>query len=72
MSDIEDYIRKYNSMKPSELIEELCGIKLFEYQKIMVDTLDKFPKPYLFVLHRNNIWDDEYIQMVIDSLCPKE
>lgn len=65
MSDVEDYMRKYKSMKPSELIEELCGIKLFEYQKIMVDTLDKFPKTYTFIPRRNDIW------MVIDSLYLK-
>ena len=34
-----DYIKKLQTMKPSEVIEEIWGIKLLSYQKIMVDGL---------------------------------
>lgn len=36
-----DYIKKLQTMKLSEAIEEIYGIKLLQYQKIMVDKTDK-------------------------------
>lgn len=30
-------LRKYQKMKPSEFLEYVFGIKLFAYQKILVD-----------------------------------
>lgn len=34
-----EYIKKLQTMKLSEAIEELWGIKLLQYQKTMVDTI---------------------------------
>lgn len=34
-----DYIKKLQTMRPSEVIEEIWGIKLLSYQKVMVDEL---------------------------------
>ena len=31
-------LRKYQKMKPSEFIEYVFGIKLFAYQKILIDV----------------------------------
>ena len=31
-------LRKYQKMKPSEFVEYVFGIKLFAYQKILVDV----------------------------------
>ena len=43
--------RKYQKMKPSEFLEYVFGIKLFAYQKVLVDTLaDK--KKFYFPIYR--------------------
>ena len=39
--DREELLRKYRNMKPSEFIEEVFGIKLLAYQKILVDSEKK-------------------------------
>lgn len=39
-------LRKYQKMKPSEFIEYAFGIKLFAYQKILVDVFVKRKKFY--------------------------
>lgn len=34
-----EYLKKLQTMKPSEYIEEVFGIKLLQYQKYIVDTI---------------------------------
>lgn len=44
-------LRKYQKMKPSEFIEYAFGIKLFAYQKILIDVFaDK--KKFYFPIYR--------------------
>ena len=33
-----EILRKYQKMKPSEFLEYIFGIKLFAYQKILIDV----------------------------------
>ena len=33
-----EILRKYQKMKPSEFLEYVFGIKLFAYQKILIDV----------------------------------
>lgn len=47
----KEYIKKLQSMKPSEAIEEIFGIKLLYYQKIFVDLMDKNQKYYITFSH---------------------
>ena len=42
-------LRKYQKMKPSEFVEYVFGIKLFVYQKVLVDTLADKKKFYLYL-----------------------
>lgn len=39
-------LRKYQKMKPSEFLEYVFGIKLFAYQKILVDVFTDKKKFY--------------------------
>ena len=39
-------LRKYQKMKPSEFVEYVFGIKLFTYQKVLVDILADKKKFY--------------------------
>ena len=39
-------LRKYQKMKPSEFLEYALGIKLFAYQKILVDIFADKKKFY--------------------------
>lgn len=39
-------LRKYQKMKPSEFIEYAFGIKLFAYQKILIDVFINEKKFY--------------------------
>ena len=39
-------LRKYQKMKPSEFLECVFGIKLFAYQKILVDVFTDKKKFY--------------------------
>ena len=44
-------LRKYQKMKPSEFLEYAFGIKLFAYQKILLDVFaDK--KKFYFPIYR--------------------
>ena len=36
-----EYIKKLQTMKLSEAIEKIYDIKLLQYQKVMVDSIDK-------------------------------
>ena len=45
-------LRKYQKMKPSEFLEYVFGIKLFAYQKILVDVFADIP---IFTQDRNYI-----------------
>ena len=45
-------LRKYQKMKPSEFMEYVFGIKLFAYQKILVDVFADIP---IFTKDRNYI-----------------
>lgn len=47
-TDMEKYeiLRKYQKMKPSEFVESVLGIKLFNYQKILVDIFTNKKKFY--------------------------
>lgn len=50
---LSDRMKQYESikMKPSEFLEYFFGIKLFAYQKVLVDTLaDK--KKFYFPIYR--------------------
>ena len=47
--DREELLRKYQKMKPSEFVEYVFGIKLFAYQKVLVDTLADKKKFYLYL-----------------------
>jgi hypothetical protein len=39
-------LRKYQKMKPSEFVEYVFGIKLYAYQKILVDAFADKKKFY--------------------------
>ena len=39
-------LRKYQKMKPSEFLEYVFGIKLFAYQKILIDVFTNGKKFY--------------------------
>ena len=39
-------LQKYQKMKPSEFVEYVFGIKLFAYQKVLVDILADKKKFY--------------------------
>ena len=39
-------LRKYQKMKPSEFLEYVFGIKLFAYQKILIDVFTNEKKFY--------------------------
>ena len=41
-----EILRKYQKMKPSEFIEYAFGIKLFAYQKILLDVFTNGKKFY--------------------------
>ena len=41
-----EILRKYQKMKPSEFIEHAFGIKLFAYQKILLDVFINEKKFY--------------------------
>lgn len=40
-TDDEEYLKKLRTMKPSKFVEEVFGIKLLPYQKIIVDNAAK-------------------------------
>ena len=42
-----EYIKKLQTMKLSEAIEEIYGIKLLQYQRVMVDSIDMNQKIYI-------------------------
>lgn len=63
----EEYIKKLKTMKPSEFIEEIFGIKLLSYQKIMIDTMDTKPKYLMLNPHRNCV-DFRCIKFLLDTL----
>ena len=45
-------LRKYQKMKPSEFVEYVFGIKLFAYQKVLVDAFADKKKFYFPVYGR--------------------
>lgn len=66
----KEYIKKLQSMKPSEAIEEIFGIKLLYYQKIFVDFMDKNQKYYITFSPHLNCVDTRFIKAVMDALYP--
>ena len=66
----KEYIKKLQSMKPSEVIEEIFGIKLLYYQKMLVDLMDKNQKYYITFSPYLNCIDTRYIKGVKDALYP--
>ena len=56
-TDMEKYeiLRKYQKMKPSEFVEYVSGIKLLNYQKILVDTFANKKKIYFPIYGRVRI-----------------
>ena len=48
-------LRKYQKMKPSEFVEYVFGIKLFAYQKVLVDILADKKKFYFPIYGRGRL-----------------
>lgn len=48
-------LRKYQKMKPSEFVEYVFGIKLYTYQKILVDVFADKKKFYFPIYGRGRI-----------------
>lgn len=48
-------LRKYQKMKPSEFVEYVFGIKLFAYQKVLVDAFADKKKFYFPVYGRGRL-----------------
>lgn len=48
-------LRKYQKMKPSEFIEYAFGIKLFAYQKILLDVFAVRKKFYFPIYRRTGL-----------------
>lgn len=63
----EEYIKKLKDMKLSECVEEIFGIRLLSYQKIVIDMIDTNPKYLMIGTHRNCV-DFRNMKFLLDVL----